>query len=64
MMTLGGQVLKLSDSQSDGLGYNCQMQKLVLLWQGRAPAKFSEVAFPATGRLLVVVVMINGGTWT
>ena len=63
MMRLGGLVLKHSALPFGVLGYNCQMQKLVLLSPDRAPAKFSEVASPATGRLLVVVARINAGRW-
>ena len=63
MTMLGGQVLKLFASQSEGLGYKSRKQRHALLSPDRAPAKFSEVASPATGRLLVVVVRNSGGKW-
>ena len=64
MMMRVGPVLRPSDSQSDGPGYNCQMQKLVLLSPDRAPAKFLDVAFPARERLLVEAEKTNDGRWT
>ena len=63
-MMLAGQVLKPSDSQSDRLGYKARKRRHVLLSQGRALAKFLEVAFQATATSLVVVARINAGRWT
>ena len=63
MMMLVVRVLNIFALQSEGLGYTSQKRKLVHLSQGRVMAKSLEVAFPLTGRVLVVVVKINGGRW-
>ena len=63
MTMLGGQVLKHSALLSGGLGYKSQKQRHEHSSQDRALDKSLEVAFPLTGKFLVVVVRINVGRW-
>ena len=61
MMRLGGLVLKHSALLFGALGYKSQKQRHEHSFQGRAPAKFSEVASPATAKSLAAAERINAG---